>query len=80
MSAIHELTDTERWVHAWLDGVVDGSTSMSQRKLTSVEKRGGGVEAVRRVATAKGVHLLVLEDDQGDQLVAASTRPFTVVC
>jgi hypothetical protein len=28
----------------------------------------------------KGVHLLVLEDDKGDELVAASTTPFKVVC
>lgn len=53
---------------------------MSQRKLSSIEKRGGGIHAVRAAAKKKGVHLLLLEDDKGDRLVAASTKPFKVVC
>lgn len=68
------------WVTEWLDRVADGSNTMSQRRLASVEQRGGGLEAVKALAQEKGVHLLLLEDDQGNELVAASTKPFTVVC
>ena len=53
---------------------------MSQRKLTSVEQCGDGLEAVKTAAKEKGVHLLLLEDDKGDELVAASLKPFKVVC
>ena len=53
---------------------------MSQRKLSSIEKHGGGLEAVKALAMKKKVHLLLIEDDQGNELVAASTKPFTVVC
>lgn len=69
-----------QWAAEWLDGVADGSNTMSQRKLSSVEKRGGGLEAVAALARARGVHLLLLEDDKGDELVAASVKPFAVVC
>ena len=76
-----EPTDeTARWTAAWLDAVVDGTSTMSQRKLTSVEQRGGGLEAVKAAATEKGVHLLLVEDDKGNELVAASLKPFKVVC
>ncbi|MBD2757763.1 hypothetical protein [Spirosoma validum] len=53
---------------------------MSQRKLTSVEKKGGGIAAVKAIAEEKGVHLLLVEDDKGNELVAASMKPFKVVC
>ncbi len=69
-----------RWAAEWLDSVADGSNTMSQRKLSSVEKRGGGIEAVKVIAEQKGVHLLLLEDDKGNALIAASTKPFKVVC
>ena len=69
-----------QWASEWLDSVADGSNTMSQRKLSSVEKRGGGIEAVKVIAKQKGVHLLLLEDDKGNELVAASTKPFKVVC
>ena len=68
------------WASAWLDAVADGSNTMSQRKLSSVQKRGGGIEAVKAVAKEKGVHLLLVEDDKGNELVAASTKPFQVIC
>ena len=68
------------WASAWLDSVADGSNTMSQRKLSSVERLGGGIEAVKAIAEQKGVHLLLLEDDKGNELIAASTRPFKVVC
>ncbi len=69
-----------QWAAEWLDGVADGSHTMSQRKLSSIVKRGGGLEAVTALARERGVHLLLLEDDKGEELVAASTKPFEVVC
>ena len=69
-----------QWATEWLDAVADGSNTMSQRKLTSIQKHGGGLEAVKAVAEQKGVHLLLVEDDKGDELVAASTNPFQVLC
>ena len=71
---------TTEWATEWLDAVADGSNTMSQRKLTSIEKRGGGLEAVKAIAEQKGVHLLLVEDDKGEKLVAASTNPFEVLC
>ena len=71
---------SSRWARHWLSGVADGSNTMSQRKLTSVENRGGGLEAVKAVAESMGVHLLLVEDDKGDELVAASVKPFKVIC
>jgi len=68
------------WAARWLDGVASSPASMSQRRLTSIERYGGGLEAVAAAATARGVHLLLLTDDKGDRLVAASRHPFTVVC
>lgn len=71
---------SEQWTRDWLDPVADGSNTMSQRKLSSIEKRGGGINAVKAAAKKKGVHLVLLEDDKGNKLVAASTKPFKVVC
>lgn len=71
---------TEEWANKWLDGVADGSNTMSQRKLTSIEKHEGGLEAVKEIAKQKGVHLLLVEDDKGDEIVAASVNPFKVIC
>jgi hypothetical protein len=68
------------WALKWLDAVADGSATMSQRKLTSIEKRGGGLNAVKSLAREKRIHLLLLEDDNGDELVAASSKPFEVIC
>ncbi len=71
---------TTQWAAEWLDAVANGSSTMSQRKLTSIEKRGGGIEAVKALAEQKGVHLLLVEDDKGNELVAASVKPFEVIC
>jgi hypothetical protein len=68
------------WATTWLEAVAKGESTMSQRKLTSIQTRGGGIDAVRAVAAEKGVHLLLLEDDKGNELVAASTKPFAVLC
>ena len=50
------------------------------RKVTSIESRGGGLALVRRLAKQRGVHLLRLTDGQGNQLVAACTKRFKVIC
>ena len=71
---------TTAWGDEWLDGVARGSATMSQRKLTTIERRGGGLAAMRTAAKKRGVHLLLLRDDHGDELVAASKHPFKVVC
>jgi hypothetical protein len=70
----------EAWCAAWLDAVVAGERTMSQRKLSSVERRGGGLDTLRRLAQARGVHLLILKDEHDVELVAASLQPFRVVC
>lgn len=68
------------WAQRWIAGVADGTFTMSQRKRSAVEARGGGLTAVRRLAEANGVHLLLLTDDRGAELVAASRSPFQVIC
>ncbi|GAC1597333.1 MAG: hypothetical protein NVS4B10_06950 [Myxococcales bacterium] len=68
------------WAAEWLDGVSDGTKTMSQRKLAAVEAKGGGLARLRREARARGVHLVVLVDDKGNELVAASLHPFRVLC
>lgn len=75
-----ELPVEEAWTERWLNSVADGSNTMSQRKLSVVESKGGGIKAVTKAAQAKGIHLLLIEDDKGNQLVAASTKPFKVIC
>ncbi len=71
---------TKEWATTWLDRVADGSNTMSQRKLSSIEKHEGGLEAVKAVATKKGVRLLLVRDDKGDEIVTASVNPFKVIC
>ena len=68
------------WATQWLESVANGSNTMSQRKLSAIETRGGGLAAVKKIAEAKGVHLLLINDDKGVDLVAASTKPSKVVC
>ncbi len=48
-----------QWATEWLDGVADGSNTMSQRKLTSIQSRGGDLEAVKALAEQKGVPVLL---------------------
>jgi len=73
-------TKTEsEWTKKWLDSVVDGSSTMSQRKTSSVEKHGGGIKTLKRQAKQRGVHLIQLEDDKGNNLIAASLKPFKVL-
>lgn len=75
-----QLDTAAQWAAEWLDGVADGSNTISQRKLTSVEKNGGGLDAVKAIAEQKGVHLVLVTDDKGNELVAASVHPFQVIC
>ena len=70
----------DQWAAEWLDAVADGSNTMSQRRLSSIEKHAGGLDTVKAAAEARDVHLVLLEDDKGVELVAASTKPFTVLC
>jgi len=70
----------ERWAARWLDSVAIGSQVMSRRLVTSVDTRGGGLIFVRRLARQRGLHLLLLVDADGNQLVAASKTRFRVVC
>ena len=52
---------------------------MSQRKVSAIEEKGGGIEAAARAAKAAGVHLVLLTDDKGVDLIAASRHPFKVI-
>ena len=79
MSASESET-TSQWATAWLNTVAGGLNTMSQRKLTSIEKHEGGLDTVKSVAEKLGVHLLLVEDDEGNEIVAASKKPFKVIC
>ena len=72
--------ETNVWLARWLDGVKDGSATMSQRRLSAVEAKGGGMALVEKAARARKLHLLVLEEDRGVTLVVASVRLFRVIC
>ena len=68
------------WATRWLESVASGVNTMSQRNRRSIENYGGGLNFVRRLAKERGVHLISLTDDQGNELVAASHHPFKVIC
>ena len=78
MSKQNEQAEMQ-WAIDWLDTVADGSNTMSQRKLSVIEKRGS-LEKVKQLAEERGVHLLQLEDEKGSELIAASVNPFKVIC
>ncbi|MBS0361778.1 MAG: hypothetical protein JSR98_10385 [Proteobacteria bacterium] len=69
----------DRWIEGWLDGVVSGRSTMSQRVASSIEAHGGMDRAVA-AARARGVHLVELTDEHGKRLVAASLKPFKTLC
>ena len=73
------MRDPKDELGAWLEGVARGRTRMSERRLTWVDQRGG-LRTARTVAKAKRVHLLVVQDEDGNEIVAASVAPFKVVC
>lgn len=64
--------EAEQWTRTWLDSVSSGKVTMSQRKLSSVETRGGGLEVSRRLAEAIRAHLVELSEERRDLLAAAS--------
>lgn len=68
-----------KWAEEWLESIANGASSMSQRKLSSIQKQGG-IDTVKQIANQKGVHLVLITDDKGNELVAASVNPFTVIC
>ncbi len=74
-----DLPENEAWAAKWIQSVADSSNTMSQRKLTSIQKHGG-LETVKALAEQNGVHLLLVRDEDGSDLVAASPHPFTVLC
>ncbi len=71
---------TLAWTLSWLDSVKSGQRSMSQRKITAIENRGVGLIELRRLAKERGVHLVKLTDEHGNDLIAASMNPFKVIC
>ena len=73
------MKEPDGWIGEWLDSVVAGESTMSQRVLSGVEKHGG-LDALRRQAEQRGVHILLLEDDHGREVLAASLKPFRVIC
>jgi hypothetical protein len=70
---------TVEWSSKWIAAVVNGDATMSSRKLTSIEKRSGGLKAVAAIARKPKVHLLLLANDQGEKIVAASKQPFKII-
>ena len=72
-------SENNAWTNEWLEGVAKGTNTMSQRMVSSIEKRGGGLTTVKREASKRGIHLVRLEDDKGNDLVAASLKPFKVI-
>jgi 5S rRNA maturation endonuclease (ribonuclease M5) len=71
---------SSEWITTWLDGVVSGKSTMSQRSLSTVGKRGSSIAEIKKAAKSRGVHLLLLKDDNGKELLAASMEPFKVIC
>ncbi len=69
----------QAWIDKCIDAVANGSATMSQRRLSSIE-RNGGTSAAVAVAKARGVHLAKLTDDHGNVLIAASIHPFEPLC
>ncbi len=78
MHAANSAT-AESWIAAWLDTVAEGSSTMSQRSLSSIEKHGG-LGAVTAAAVERSVHLLLVEDEAGREIIAAGKKPFKVIC
>ena len=66
--------ETAQWAETWLDAVADGSNTMSQASAFSIEKHGG-LEAVKALAEQRGVHLLLLTDDEGNEWLPPAPSP-----
>ncbi len=63
----------------WVDSVAQGAATMSQRNLKWVEANGG-IDTLVALATERGVHLVRLTDDKGNDVLAASQKPFVTLC
>lgn len=71
---------SDSYVEQWLQSVADGTYTMSQRKLSSLKKKGVDVNDLIKKAKACKLHLLSLKDDTGEELIAASKDEFIVLC
>ena len=69
----------EQALDDWVASVAAGEAKMSQRNLKWVEANGGSNKLVE-VAKRRGVHLVQLTDDKGNELLAASKDPFRTLC
>ncbi len=67
------------WLAEWMRAA-GAEGAMSQRKASSVARLGGGLDAAIEAAKAAGIHLVLLTDDRGVELVAASPHPFKTLC
>ena len=67
---------TNHWGMRWVDSIALGANTMSQRKLGSIESRGGRLRSVRKLAKGRVVHLVRFSDEHGNDLIAASNHPF----
>jgi hypothetical protein len=63
------------WLARWMQAA-SRKSSMSQRKASAIQGKGGGLAAA---AKAAGTDLELLTDDRGVELVAASRQPFKVI-
>lgn len=63
----------------WIKSVATGASTMSQRNLKWVEANGG-IDKLVDAAKQRGVHLVQLTDDKGNDLLAASPKPFKTLC
>lgn len=75
-----EVTSTESYIEQWLQSIADNTYTMSQRKLSSLKKKGIDMDDLVQKAKACKLHLLLLKDDTGEDLVAASKDEFIVLC
>lgn len=67
-----------KWLETWMRSA-SAKGSMSQRSASSVARFGGGLDRAALAARAASVHLLLLTDDKGGLVVAASRHPFRVL-
>lgn len=64
----------------WLEAIASGELAMSQRKVSGMLKAEGSLEGLIEAASEKGVHLVRLTDDLGNDLIAGSCHAFEVLC
>lgn len=70
---------SEHAFEEWVGAVATGSATMSQRNLRWVDSNGG-VDKLVEIARKRGIHLVRLTDDKGNELFAASQEPFETLC